>query len=259
MLKEKNIDIYFFTGTGNTYLIVKEIKEQLVKRGKNVNIHRIEKSEAKEINCGHVIGLAFPVAIQSTFPLVWDFVYRMPNVTNIKTKVFMIDTMQAFSGGVVGPLKKVLIKKGYNCIGAREFVMPSNYNKIAMKRENDIKIQKSLTAVDEFVDELLGEKTNWSRIPVLSDLMRSISRSDSIWKKTQNQITINEEKCIKCGICAKLCPIENIKFEKGSYPIKENKCQSCMRCVHFCPRKAILFKNKEPHQYRAVDVNFFLD
>ncbi|WP_242993494.1 hypothetical protein [Lachnotalea glycerini] len=68
-----------------------------------------------------------------------------------KTPVFMVDTMMAFSGAIVGPLKKVLTEKGYNCIGACEIVMPNNWlPKQINEEENEKKINNGLRKAREY-------------------------------------------------------------------------------------------------------------
>ena len=45
-----------------------------------------------------------------------------------------------------------------------------------------------------------------------------------------------EEKCTKCGICKRVCPVQVNKVydEKGGNVIS-SKCLSCFRCVEMCP------------------------
>ena len=45
------------------------------------------------------------------------------------------------------------------------------------------------------------------------------------------------EDCIKCGVCAKNCPVCAIDIENPS--VTDNKkCITCMRCIENCPKKA---------------------
>ncbi len=44
--------------------------------------------------------------------------------------------------------------------------------------------------------------------------------------------------CTKCGICEKICPVDNITRPDGT-PIWHNKCESCMACLQWCPVGAI--------------------
>ncbi len=51
----------------------------------------------------------------------------------------------------------------------------------------------------------------------------------------------DEEKCTKCGICKRVCPlqVEEVYEQKGG-PIKTSMCMLCTRCVEMCPYKDCL-------------------
>lgn len=59
--------------------------------------------------------------------------------------------------------------------------------------------------------------------------------------KSLTQITIDETKCRKCGICAKNCPVGAISGEIGKIPFKidQKKCIKCGTCISKCPFKVI--------------------
>lgn len=51
---------------------------------------------------------------------------------------------------------------------------------------------------------------------------------------------IHEDKCIKCGLCAKQCPVDACTHVKGEYPqINKEECIKCYCCQEFCPADAI--------------------
>ncbi|MDW2798012.1 EFR1 family ferrodoxin [Clostridium boliviensis] len=49
---------------------------------------------------------------------------------------------------------------------------------------------------------------------------------------------VNETRCVSCGKCVELCPLNNIILTDGK-PIWGNDCTHCMACLHRCPTEAI--------------------
>ncbi|WP_455276277.1 4Fe-4S dicluster domain-containing protein [[Eubacterium] cellulosolvens] len=53
-------------------------------------------------------------------------------------------------------------------------------------------------------------------------------------------IEILKDKCIECGHCITLCPVDAIFFEKDyTIGLDENKCIQCRACLDCCPTRAI--------------------
>lgn len=241
MLKKRPIINYFFSGTGNTERLVQAFSKQLIHRGYDSKIYKMEQGY-RAIQEPFTLGLIFPVAVQSTNPLVWEFIYQLPRVE--ERDVFMFDTMESYSGGIVGPLKKVLTKKGYHCIGAREFTMSSILSMRKKKKEmGKVKDQRALQLVIDYADDLVNNRAKWNRIPIFSDVIRSISKHPNVWKSICKEISIGDG-CVNCRICLQNCPVLAIESKQDQISIDQNKCISCFRCVSMCPKNSILFKGR---------------
>ncbi len=52
-------------------------------------------------------------------------------------------------------------------------------------------------------------------------------------------IIIDEEKCIGCEKCVKVCPVDALWMEEGIAELDEEVCISCSACVTACPVDAI--------------------
>ena len=51
---------------------------------------------------------------------------------------------------------------------------------------------------------------------------------------------IIKEKCVKCGQCQRVCPVDAITWQKQEYPvISPDKCIRCKACINACPFMAI--------------------
>ena len=53
---------------------------------------------------------------------------------------------------------------------------------------------------------------------------------------------VDEKKCISCGACISICPVNAIKFVKGKAQINPKKCIKCGSCAQFCPVGSIDIK-----------------
>lgn len=255
-MKMETIDFYYFSGTGNTYLVVKKMCETFQKSGIEANMYKIENSNHEDINLNHIIGLGFPIAELSTYEFVWDFINALPQTNG--TEIFMVDTLGGFSGGIVGPVKKIVEKKGYKPIGACEIIMPPNIFYIQDEETCKKKIRKGLRKAEKYAKALIKGKAKWGRIPVLSDTVYYTSLLGlKVTETNLNQKLLylhpDKEKCNKCGTCVDLCPINNIRMEDGEYPKNLMHCQYCLRCVSFCPKRAIKCPiNYKGKTYRAI-------
>ena len=54
------------------------------------------------------------------------------------------------------------------------------------------------------------------------------------------KFTVDSDVCIKCGKCAKVCPVDNITGTPPEWN-HNGRCTSCLACYHYCPVHAINF------------------
>ena len=60
---------------------------------------------------------------------------------------------------------------------------------------------------------------------------------------TDKHFHVDSRRCVKCGICANVCPVDDIKGGLGYEPEWQHngKCLTCFSCYHHCPHHAIEF------------------
>ena len=72
---------------------------------------------------------------------------------------------------------------------------------------------------------------------------------------TDKRFHVEKDRCVKCGICANVCPVGDIKGGHGKYPewLHHKDCLTCFSCYHHCPHHAIEFG----HQTQKKGQYFF--
>jgi len=121
----------------------------------------------------------------------------------------MVDTLGGISGGILGTLRKIVKKKGYNPIGAKEIQIPLNIFFIQNEETNKTNVQKGLIEAEKYTIDIINGETEWGRVPLFSDGIHAFSIG--LLKLTESKLhqkwfnfDVKEEDCRKCGICAKI-------------------------------------------------------
>lgn len=251
---DKRIKIFYFSGSGNTQIISDGIEDTFKNRGFPVESMRIEETESVQVLDGDMIGIGFPVAMFSTYPIVLKFLFNLPNVSNVP--IFGFNTLAgAYPWGLVGKLHSILSKKGYIPIAFKQFLMPNNLFIKMPEKMRKKRMLRGAEDAEKFVDSIISGKCNWNRVPIVSNIMfflfsQLVKVSEMPLHQKLLKIGVMHEKCIQCGICAKKCPVENISFD--SKILIGNNCQYCFRCVAVCPVQATFgIATARNNHYRA--------
>jgi ferredoxin len=59
-----------------------------------------------------------------------------------------------------------------------------------------------------------------------------------------SKLKIDNDKCIGCGLCAKLCPMKNITIKEHK-AVSGDQCTMCYRCINKCPGQALTLLGKK--------------
>jgi ferredoxin len=234
----KTACIYCFSGTGNTLLASRRLADGLERKGVPTTILPFD-ADTRVPPGTTGLGITFPVACQSTYPFVWRFLEALPPGDG--RAVFIMDTLHAYSGGLLGPLRKLLIDKGYEPLGAAEIIMPSNL-RLRQPKQSDVEsvIEKAMQKVDEFAEALGEGRAVWPKAGRCEGLLYKLSRSRFIWwfGRWWMNLRHNCDRCCECGFCHKLCPVGALRPDQT--PVIDRKtCEICMRCYSYCPVGAI--------------------
>ena len=233
--------IFYFTGTGNSLKIAKDIAEasnsKIISIAKNVsNIHSFTP-----IN---TVGFIFPVYYCGIPKIVMDFMEKK-DLSNI-SYVYVVALYGSTGGnaGCIHQARNILFKKGVKLNAGfyiktvDNFILwtwdvpsPEKQEKIHKFTENKItEIVKHISEKINYFDKSLTEYIG----PVIfgyKKFIRNVNYSDKLF--------FTNIQCNSCGICAKVCPTYNIIINNGKPEWKSLSCQRCLACLHLCPKKSI--------------------
>ncbi len=71
--------------------------------------------------------------------------------------------------------------------------------------------------------------------------------------RDQHKITIDKEKCTKCGLCVKDCPMNILEMTEESAKVKQDVCLFCGHCLAVCPKNAVSISGFEDEAIELED------
>ncbi len=73
----------------------------------------------------------------------------------------------------------------------------------------------------------------------------------------KGQIQIDEDECILCGKCSKVCPADAIEVNKNNrtWQINHYHCVTCFSCVRECPKTCLTMEKDRPSVTRAIHLD----
>lgn len=251
--------VLYFSATGNTEFIAKEIAKRMGDECLNL-LTRVKNQDFSPIYSEKPFVICAPVYV-CEIPRFMTKYLKKASFTG-STDVSFILT----SGGYCGPsgpiLKKIFTKKKMNCHGYAEFKMPRNYvvsdsYPMLEKEQVEERITESYTQLDEVAGDILAGETLKARKVSIFETLITVP-FNPIWCKfkLKSKDFYVEKSCVGCGICEKICPLNNISINDGK-PIWKNNCTHCMGCISNCPASAIQYGNitqkKEPYVFKKYN------
>ena len=253
------VEFFVFTGTGNSLLVAQAAAEILKQEGLSVRIRSMDQPCPRDLSAETAVGLAFPVACFTTYPAVWRFIETMP--AGGGREAFAMGTHGGAPFGMQGPLRKVLLKKGYKPVAAKFFTMPGNYNNKTLNVEkNAARVSKAFLEAQSFAYDLLNGSSGWrGGVPLLSDWAYRLGQTRLPWNMFYKvfPISADKEKCVRCKRCVSICPAAAVTLKEGFPAVEPLLCESCQRCVGFCPAGALHVPGKPAEPYSAMSYEDF--
>lgn len=244
--------IYYFTGTGNSLKVAKDIAACL----SECEIIPIKRGMEKTIptDCER-IGFVFPVYYWGLPEIVVNLLkdIHFPEQGNIY--IFAVATCGGFPGVAIPQTRDILKEKGIQLnygTGIKMFANAVfNYN---MNKRIEKITHKSNERIKALIPNIVEKKG--SRIKSVNKWMLGmyLKNISSIHAFDKN-FNVSKD-CTSCGLCRDICLADNITVKNRSIEFN-HQCEACLACIHHCPNKAInyLTKTQDRRRYTHPEIN----
>lgn len=249
--------IYYYSGTGNSLHVARELKQRLPGT-EIVPIISVLK-EGITVQGAEQVGLVFPIYVSAIPKPVRAFIDKI-NSSSIQY-FFTVTTNCGFPGKVDYLVYRLLKSKGFKLDYYASLKMISNSatglmpaimvnkkwadlidaDKVA---KMELELQKELELVAEDVAKRVKNSGPDCQPNLASRALLAITEKLSPLDKAKAISFFVDHDCNGCGTCEKVCPSEKIKLADGKPGWSEKtQCYFCYACFNFCPQQAILVKS----------------
>lgn len=247
--------IFYFSGTGNSQYIAEKLGKGTNDQVQNIASLVKSLTKIEDIKINDKLGIVFPVYAWRAPEIVISFVKRL--LIPEGTYVYAVCTC-----GAEAAYTMKFFNKTVKLNSAWSFTMPDNYIKMWDVNTYDEALKKVETAEAKFPSmfEAINSKKSVNDIPLGPTPFLKSYIINPFFKKVFNIAKgyYVEDSCTSCGLCEKLCPLNNIVLFNGK-PMWGDNCIQCMACIHHCPVKAIQYGKATKNRGRYTFKGMFKD
>lgn len=239
--------VFYFSGTGNTRwaaeLLAAATGERLLFIPDELN-STCDYTLAE----GERIGFCFPVHGWQPPRIVREFIRRMAITGAAGHYAYALCTCGDNTGLAMKILTEELAGKGVFLQSVLSLIMPESYVCLPFmytdtEEKEHAKIEKAREMLPHIISVIRGRENQVVELvkgatPRLYSYV--IGAYFNAKMVNDKKFTVDEDVCIKCGKCAKVCPVDNIQNTPPEW-IHNGRCTSCLACYHYCPVHAINF------------------
>ena len=238
--------VLYFSATGNTKYIAEIIAKKLGDESLDLT-KRIRNKDDSVIRSQKPFVICSPVYICYIPLFLEEFLRKQKFAGN--RKVYFVFTSGAGHSGAAGKAaEKIFRSKNMIYMGHADFRMPNNY--MAQKFIPAPSPEKIMTMIKEARIQAVRTAYTISKEKKLHSRYVTVGEKKAtealalVWKKHMqpSKDFYVTDKCIGCGKCVSVCPVDNIELKDGR-PVWKSPCAHCMACIGNCPVEAIEYGN----------------
>ena len=259
--------IFYFSGTGNSKWAAKTLA--LETGDTLVSIPEVIKSDCSfTLEKDEHVGFIFPIHGWRVPNIVKEFLTKLTiktleeDTSHVKHYCFCLVTAGDSIGKAIErfqqQIKSVAASDSLSLKAVCSLIMPESYvglpgMDVDTKEKELEKKELASKQLKEF-SKILKQRPHtdsnqiwgWNQLirgPIPSFFSGPVGGFFERFLITDKPFHVDSRRCVKCGICANVCPVSDIKGGLGYEPewLHNGKCLTCFSCYHHCPHHAIEF------------------
>ncbi|MBN2545667.1 MAG: EFR1 family ferrodoxin [Spirochaetes bacterium] len=263
-----NIEIYYFSGTGNSLHVAKELQKRIPGTVLKPIVSLLKNDVIK--TQGKTVGFVFPIYL-TLVPYPVRCLLKKIDLTSADYIFTAATRIGTFTFADIY-FRRMLKKKGKKLNSFFLLNMASNsptglrptpgdknwVNDISKEKIDELEqvVQKELDLIKKAV---LNRDNNPVKIPFTPFKNMFEKIMSSLIEVIKTEIKYHADStCTSCGICERICPSGKIKIvDKKPVWQKNVRCFYCFACFNFCPEQSILVGNiytEKKGRYHHPDV-----
>lgn len=249
--------IFYFSGTGNTKWVAQQLGqatgEQLLYIPDELRKGELHYTLQEDER----LGFCFPTHGWQPPHIVREFIRNASFDLSPSCFVYAVTTCGDNMGHAMRILDKELGKKGLKTNARFAVVMPESnvcfsflhLDTPEKEQRKKAEAQKTVAHISEVVKNRQNDVEELVKGAIPYTYTYVIGGYYNKHLITDKHFWVDEEACIQCGLCAKLCPVDDIQGLPPHWK-HDGSCTNCLACYHHCPRHAIHWGKMKRGQYR---------
>ena len=259
--------IFYFSATGNTLWAAQRVAQVTGERLLSV-AELIESQHAFALGKDERVGFIYPIYGWRPPVIMREFVRKLTLTTqqpsdNLSSHYcFALCTAGDDLGLSMDYLNSDLKTVGLQTNATFSLKMPNTYVGLPFMDIDSEEVihkkrEKAEVQLREYCEQIFDRihcknqrnHSHWPRIN--SNILGAFFVNKLI---TDKPFHVEKQRCVKCGICANVCPVDNIEGGHGLMPKWKhtNRCLTCFACYHHCPHHAIEYGRQTQHKGQYV-------